>query len=97
MMTRRSFVSAAAASGLLRAATSQLRAAASQLRIDRNTIFGGQLQIARNDSGIVGRHSAVDEFLAERHLDAVKTEPGRERNRVGVGGQLQVPVRYPDS
>ena len=33
MMTRRSFVSAAAASGLLRAATSQLRAAASQLRI----------------------------------------------------------------
>src|SRR5579862_694313 len=62
--------------------------------VDGNFILLRKAEVAGNRFGIVGGHLAIYQLSAERYLDSIESELGRQRHRIWIGAQLQVPIRH---
>ena len=60
--------------------------------VNRKLILLGKAEVAGNHFRIVRGHLAIHELSPERYLDRIESELGRQRQRLRVGAQVQVPV-----
>src|ERR1017187_3755552 len=64
--------------------------------VDRKLILVAYAPVSGDRLWIVQRHFAVDNPAAEGHLNTIEANSLRERQRVRVRRELQVPVGHPD-
>jgi len=65
--------------------------------VDRDLVLRRKFKPARDGSRIIGRQFAVGHLAAKRNLHAIESQLRRQRDRLRIRAELQVPVGHADA